>query len=234
LDSLLVGSHSVAISKSGYDALTKIINIKEGETVEENAVLVETVSYSYSVAEARTTESNGHEYVDLGLPSGLKWATCNVGASSPEQYGDYYAWGEIETKGEYSNENSKARGKSIGDISGNSNYDVARAKWGGNWRMPTMEELEELNSKCTWQWTTQKGINGYKVTGPNGNSIFMPAAGCREGSSLYSAGEYGFYWSSTPYESKDNNAYSLYFDSSDHNVYWDSRYYGQSVRPVSE
>ncbi len=231
LDSLLIGSHSVAISKSGYDALTKTINIKEGETVEENTVLVEAVSYSYSVAEARTTESNGHDYVDLGLPSGLKWATCNVGASSPEQYGDYYAWGEIETKGEYSNENSKARGKSIGDISGNSNYDVARAKWGGKWRMPTMEELEELNSKCTWQWTTQKGINGYKVTGPNGNSIFMPAAGCREGSSLSSAGEYGYYWSSTP---DDSNYFDclLIFSSSYHDVDMSPCLLGLSVRPV--
>ena len=231
LDSLLIGSHSVAISKSGYDALTKTINIKEGETVEENAVLVEAVSYSYSVAEARTTESNGHEYVDLGLPSGLKWATCNVGASSPEEYGDYYAWGEIEIKGEYSNENSKARGKSIGDISGNSNYDVARAKWGGNWRMPTMKELEELNSKCTWQWTTQKGINGYKVTGPNGNSIFLPAAGCREGSSLDGVERDGFYWSSTP---DDSNYYDclLIFSSSYHNVDMIPCYSGLSVRPV--
>ena len=231
LDSLLIGSHSVVILKSGYDALTKTINIKEGEALEENAVLVEDVSYSYSVAEARTTESNGHEYVDLGLPSGLKWATCNVGASSPEQYGDYYAWGEIETKGEYSNENSKARGKSIGDISGNSNYDVARAKWGGNWRMPTMEELEELNSKCTWQWTTQKGINGYKVTGPNGNSIFLPAAGCRDGSSLDGVERDGFYWSSTP---DDSNYYDclLIFSSSYHNVDMIPCYSGLSVRPV--
>ena len=177
---------------------------------------------------------NGHEYVDLGLPSGLKWATCNVGAGLPEEYGDYYAWGEVKTKNKYTADNSKTYGKSKNDISGNSNYDVARAKWGGNWRMPTMEELEELNSKCTWQWTTQKGINGYKVTGPNGNSIFLPAAGCREGSSLYSAGEYGFYWSSSPHESSDYCAFYLNLLSSGHGVFWMIRNTGQSVRPVSE
>ena len=232
LDSLLIGSHSVAISKSGYDALTKTINIKEGEIVEENAVLVEAVSYSYSVAEARTTESNGHEYVDLGLPSGLKWATCNVGASSPEQYGDYYAWGEIEIKSEYSGTNSKTYGKSMSDISGNSTYDVARAKWGGSWRLPTKKELEELKSKCKWQWTTINGKNGYKVTGPNGNSIFLPAPGYRYGSSLCNAGENGYYWSSTPDESDDNFACALWGESSDHNVDCDFRYFGKSVRPV--
>ena len=234
LDSLLIGSHSVAISKSGYDALTKTINIKEGEALEENAVLVETVSYSYSVAEARTTESNGHEYVDLGLPSGLKWATCNVGASSAEEYGDYYAWGEIDTKGEYTDANSKTMGKSMNDISGNSSYDVARAKWGGSWRLPTKEEFNELIQKCKWQWTSQNGKKGYKVTGPNGNSIFLPAAGNRYGSSLYYAGNDAYYWSSTPYESGDVNTYYLGFISSYHIVNWHDRSYGQSVRPVLE
>ena len=177
---------------------------------------------------------NGHEYVDLGLPSGLKWATCNVGASLPEEYGDYYAWGDIETKGNYSNSNSKTYGKSMSDISGNSTYDVARAKWGGSWRLPTKKELEELESKCKWEWTTINGKIGYKVTGPNGNSIFMPAAGCRIESLLYDAGELGSYWSSTPFKSDDLGAYFLLFGSSDHDVIWYDRCDGQSVRPVSE
>ncbi len=177
---------------------------------------------------------NGHEYVDLGLPSGLKWATCNVGASLPEEYGDYYAWGEIETKGKYSQFKSKTYGKRMSDVSGNSTYDVARAKWGGSWRLPTKKELEELESKCKWEWVTINSKKGYKVTGPNGNSIFLPAAGFRDGSSLDDAGEYGFYWSSTPYESGNSGAYYLYFDSSYRYVNWYIRYRGRSVRPVSE
>ncbi|MBO7256948.1 MAG: TIR domain-containing protein [Bacteroidales bacterium] len=178
---------------------------------------------------------NGHEYVDLDLPSGLKWATCNVGASSQEEYGDYYAWGEIETKSEYIEDNSKTRGKSMSDISGNSTYDVARAKWGGSWRLPTTIELEELKNNCKWEWTTINGKKGYKVTGPNGNSIFLPAAGILYGSSLYYyAGERGYYWSSYPKESNDYDAYDMGFNSSFHDVRWDCRNLGQSVRPVSE
>jgi uncharacterized protein (TIGR02145 family) len=106
-------------------------------------------------------------------------------------------------------------GKSMNDISANSSYDVARTKWGSSWRLPTKKEMEELIKECKWKWTTQNGIKGYMVRGPNGSSIFLPAAGCLHGSSLYDAGGYGYYWSSTPYESKDNNAYSLYFDSSE-------------------
>ena len=177
---------------------------------------------------------NGHEYVDLGLPSGLKWATCNVGASLPEEYGDYYAWGEIETKIEYTDDNSKTYCKSMSDISGNATYDVARAKWGGSWRLPTTIELEELESKCKWEWTTINGKKGYKVTGPNGNSIFLPAACFRRGSSLYIAGEDGYYWSSSPDESIDYDAYYLYFNRSYRLVNCHHRDRGQSVRPVSE
>lgn len=95
-----------------------------------------------------------HEYVDLGLPSGTKWATCNVGANIPEEYGDFYAWGEITTKSEYTTENCVTYGESMDDISGNPNYDVARAKWGGSWRMPTKSEMRELVYNCNWTWTT--------------------------------------------------------------------------------
>ena len=236
LDNILIGSHTVSISRDKYEPQTKTIIIKEGETIEENVVLVAAKSQSSSVpvTGSKSGTINGYEYVDLGLPSGLKWATCNVGASSPEQYGDYYAWGEIETKGEYTEDNSKTRGKSMSDISGNSMYDVARAKWGGSWRLPTKKELEELEINCKWEWTTVNGKNGYKVTGPNGNSIFMPAAGYLNWSSLYFAGEYGFYWSSTPYGSDDEYAFGLEFNSSGRSVRWLYRGYGRSVRPVSE
>ncbi len=177
---------------------------------------------------------NGHEYVDLGLPSGLKWATCNVGANKPEEYGNYYAWGEIKTKDTYTHKNSQTLYKTMKDISGNHEYDAATANWGGSWRMPTISELQELNDKCTWVRMSQNGKNGYKVTGPNGSSIFLPAAGIRCGSSLYDAGSYGYYWSSTPYESDSFSAYLLYFDSSYLSSYDDGRDYGLSVRPVLE
>ena len=177
-------------------------------------------------------EIYGYEYVDLGLPSGLKWATCNVGAESPEDYGDYYAWGETSTKSEYTKENSLTYGKSMSDISGNITYDVARKKWGSSWRLPTRSEFEELIDNCEWTWTTQNGKRGYKVTGPNGNNIFLPAAGCRYGSSLDYVGEGGLCWSSTP--SVTRNACYLYFDGSGHRTHWSHRNCGQSVRPVSE
>ena len=177
---------------------------------------------------------NGHEYVDLGLPSGLKWATCNVGANSPEEYGDYYAWGEVETKSSYTVENSVTYGKSISDISGNPSYDVARKKWGSSWRLPTMDEFEELQYKCKWKRITQGSKECYKVIGPNGNSIFLPAAGFCCGSKLYEAGKFGYYWSSSPHESYDNYAYYSYFLSSYFRGKSIYSYYGHSVRPVSE
>ena len=174
----------------------------------------------------------GHEYVDLGLS--VKWATCNVGASSPEDYGDYYAWGETKTKSSYYEENCETYGKSIGDIKGTSR-DVAHVKWGGSWRMPTKAEFDELMNKCTWTWTTQGGHEGYKVTSrKNGNSIFLPAAGYRGGTSLDRREEDGSYWSSTPYESGTQYAYGLNFFSSNHLTGWGYRGYGLAVRPVAE
>ena len=176
---------------------------------------------------------NGHEYVDLGLPSGLKWATCNVGASSPEKYGYHFAWGETSPKAEYTEENSITYGEEMNDISGNPQYDAARANWGGSWRMPRENEREELLAYCEWEWTQKNGVNGYKVIGRNGKSIFLPAAGCRYGSSLYDAGSYGFYWCSTPYDG-DGYAFILYFNIDYQRMGSDGRFIGHSVRPVAE
>ena len=175
---------------------------------------------------------NGHEFVDLGLPSGVKWATCNVGASSPSDYGDYFAWGETSTKSEYTKGNSKTYGKTMDDIVGNSSYDPARANWGDSWRLPTEAELEELRDKCTWTWTTEDGHNGYRVKGPNGKSIFLPAAGNRGGTTLSFAGKGGFYWSSTPLM-YTYYARGLTFNSATRFVNLSSYDYGRSVRPVS-
>ena len=177
---------------------------------------------------------NGHEYVDLGLASGLKWATCNVGASLPEKCGDYYAWAEVETKSTYSGENCVTYGKNMSDISGNTTYDVARKKWGSSWRLPTRAEFQELLDKCKWEWTTQGGKEGYKVIGPNGNSIFLPAAGCRLGSDVGDRGYYGHCWSGSL--NSDYSYMAYYLDFGDGDFGWDFyyRYLGLSVRPVSE
>jgi len=175
---------------------------------------------------------NGHGYVDLGLS--VKWATCNVGASSPSDYGSYFAWGETTAKSEYTVANSVTYEKSIGDISGDSRYDAARANWGGTWRLPTKAEIDELVNKCKIRWTTYNGHKGRLVTGPNGKSIFLPAAGWRNGSSLRYVGEGGYYWSSTPDESGTQSACSLGFNSRDFSRYWNCRYDGRTVRPVSE
>ena len=181
---------------------------------------------------APTGYINNYGYVDLGLS--VKWATTNVGASSPSDYGYYFAWGETSTKSDYTEANSRTYRTSMGDIAGNAAYDAARANWGGTWRLPTQAECEELKYQCTWTWTTQGGHNGYCVTGKNGNSIFLPAAGSHNGSSLLDVGECGFYWSSTPYGSSAEFAYQLYFHSSYLNVNWGYRKNGRPVRPVSE
>lgn len=176
---------------------------------------------------------NGHEYVDLGLPSGLKWATMNVGATSPSDYGSYFAWGETNTKYEYNENNCRTWERTYGDIGGNVQYDAARANWGGSWRLPTKAECEELINCCSWAFITMGNHNGYKVTGPNGNYIFLPAAGYRAGSSLYDAGEGGYYWASSP-GSSSQSGYVLYFLGSSRGMGGSRRYYGRSVRPVSE
>ena len=181
---------------------------------------------------------NGHEYVDLGLPSGIKWATCNVGASVPEAYGDYYAWGETEVKNTYDFNNNSTWGSSVNNISGNATYDVARKKWGGSWRMPTNVEMDELASKCTWTWIANNGVNGYEITGPNGNSIFMPASGYHYGAELKLNGEGGYYWTSVP-ESDEagGNFYAYYIvflKDGTKEMSPTYRFIGLTVRPVSE
>ncbi len=214
------------------------------------------VKYSYEEIDSIVTYNYGeepvtpmtYEAVDLGLS--VKWAAYNVGATKPEEYGGYYAWGETEEKEDYSWETYKWCNGSYDTMTKyctNSDYgtvdnktvldpedDVATVKWGGDWRMPTQAEQDELRNNCTWQWTTLNGVNGYCVTGPNGNSIFLPAAGYRDGTSLYYEGSYGHYWSSTPLEYNSYGACSLHFSS---NYYaWSNSYrsYGRSVRPVLE
>lgn len=176
--------------------------------------------------------------IDLGLS--VKWAACNVGATAPEEYGGYYAWGELEEKSDYSESsylyyNSQTGYINIGDNISGTKYDVARAKWGGSWRMPTLTEFDELDSKCQWEWVTYKDVNGYKVTGPNGNSIFFPASGFHLGEVVNYRGSSGGCWSGALNTSDSDYAYNLGFYSGYRGASGNyNRYYGRSVRPVSD
>ena len=191
-------------------------------------------------------DGNHPHAIDLGLPSGTKWACCNVGASSPEGYGGYYAWGETEEKATYTWDNYKYWTDKDGDgnfdndecqdlgsdIAGTS-YDVAHVKWGGSWRMPSLEQIKELLNNCTSQWTTLNGVYGRLFKGPSGGSVFLPAAGYRWGDRLGLEGSYGYYWSSTQRPGY-YGAFGLYFGSG--RAYWYGdfdRGLGYSVRPVS-
>ena len=178
-----------------------------------------------------------YEAVDLGLPSGIKWATFNVGATKPEECGNYYAWGEINTKESYTEGNSLTYDRSSYNIniSGDIRYDAACYLWKGTWRMPTAAEFEELVNNCAWELTEVNGVNGYKVTSTvNGNSIFLPAAGYKNGTSAYSA-SYAYYWSDSYYPSSSSYySYNLYFSSGYYTVSYKYRYYGMPIRPVCE
>ena len=192
---------------------------------------------SNSSATISVTIINHPRMIDLGLPSGTKWASCNVGASKPEDFGGYFAWGETEEKNVYSENTYKYyqndKFVSLGsDISG-TEYDVAHVKWGGKWCMPTLDDIKELLDNCTSEWTTLNGVNGRKFTSKiNGNSIFLPAAGLRWRGDLYYAGEDGYYWSSTQYPDLSGGAYYLDFYSGTADWGYGSRLNGQSVRPV--
>ena len=194
---------------------------------------------------------SGHEYVDLGLPSGLLWATCNVGAVIPEGYGDYFAWGETQPKDNYSMSNYQYCNGTYTTFTkycSNSAYgyngftdsltillpedDAATANWGDEWRMPTKEEWEELYNNTTVTWTTQNGVNGRLFTASNGNSIFLPAAGYRNVSILTDAGTHGYYSSSSLFTDYPYDAWSLYFYSSSFSMSHGNRRCGRPVRPV--
>ena len=203
---------------------------------------------SFKTLQGGSPNTSSHEAVDLGLS--VKWASCNVGSESPEDYGGYYAWGETEEKsnydwstykwcnGSYDTQTKYCTNSSYGTVDNKTTLDleddVAHIQWGGNWRMPTKAEQDELRTECSWSWTSVNGVNGYQVTGPNGNSIFLPAAGYRYGTGVLNRGSYGDYWSGTLYERSSDNACSLYFYSGLHDWYYSSRYYGRTVRPVTD
>ena len=207
---------------------------------------------AYQYMATLEAQTNYHEWVDLGLPSGKKWATCNVGAASPEKYGNFYAWGETEpdASGEYSwatYKYSNGTYATLKKYNNNKSYgtvdnktvldpedDAATVNWSYPWRTPTYEEFDELRTQCTWTWKTKNGAYGFQVTGPNGNSIFFPAAGYRNIGSLNFAGSYGYYWSSSLDENNPSQTHVLYF----HGTYFGwgtyTRSNGRNVRPVCD
>ena len=194
---------------------------------------------------------NGHEYVDLGLPSGTLWAKCNVGAIYPEQPGYYFAWGEIEPKTTYewgTYNYCNGDGKSLTKYCTRAEYgyngfvdnltallpndDAATVNWGNGWRMPTKNEWEELCQNTITSWTTQNGVNGMLFTSFNGKTIFFPAAGWKNGTTSEQVSDCGFYWSGLC-SNQPNRPWNFGFDLDYFEVDNDGqRYLGASVRPV--
>lgn len=187
---------------------------------------------------------NGHDWVDLGLPSGLKWSTCNVGANTAEECGDYFGWGETTPKDVYSTTNSLTYKESFTTLKDNGivdesgtlspSHDAAHANWGHPWRMPDDDDFKELVECCTWTFLTSDDINGYLVTGPNKKSIFLVASAYRQDSTVYHEGEFGDYWSSTIVKELSGVSCSLGYSPKSYGRRRYDRYIGRTIRPVTE
>ena len=233
------------------ETLEITLSDEDGEYIKFEAAgknFVAGTAYAYTLTNGEKLNTIPEYAVDLGLPSGTLWADRNVGADAPEAYGDYFAWGETSPKSTYNWSTYKwcngsettltkyCYESSYGTVDNKTVLDLeddaAYVNMGSAWRMPTRTEQDELRNNCTWTWTTQNGVKGYKVTGKNGNSIFLPAAGFRSYDSLYSAGSRGNYWSSSLYESYPHYAYELYFYSDYCSWYYSTRCGGHSVRAV--
>lgn len=187
-------------------------------------------------------DDNHPHAIDLGLPSGTMWACCNMGAKSPTEYGGYYAWGETEEKNYYGwntyayCDGSQATCHNIGSDIAGTQYDVAHVKWGSTWRMPTIEQFEELNTACTWTWkeaaASGYGLAGYIVEGSTGGAVFLPAASQKWNDNLNGVGQYGYYYSSTRYISYAARHYYFYSGNHFAATTGTDRAYGLSVRAV--
>ena len=209
------------------------VHFKNGQQIQYNADNVDYVDFSEKAADP--TLSAG-KVVDLGLS--VYWASCNLGAEKPEESGEYYAWGETKPKSKYSESNysyyndNTASYIDIGNNISGTSYDAATFNLGNDWRIPTKDEMDELKNKCKWEWKQVSGINGFMVTGPNGNTIFLPASGYHY-SYISHLNEDLAYWTATPTSSK-TTAYALQGHSSFYDVFSAMyRYAGYSIRPVT-
>lgn len=213
-------------------AQTVNVHFKNGQQIQYNADNVDYVDFS---EKAETPTLSGGEVVDLGLS--VYWSSCNLGTEKPEEYGDYYAWGETKPKNKYTKDNysyynaNTAEYSDIGENISNTSYDAATVNLGNDWRIPTKDEMDELKNKCKWEWKQISGINGYRITGPNGNSIFLPATGSYY-SSVKSLNEDMNYWTAT--SASKTTAYALQGHSSFYDVFSALyRHVGYSIRPVT-
>lgn len=205
--------------------------------------------YGYELTfTTKSLNANGYSYVDLGLPSGMLWATCNVGANNPEEYGDYFAWGEVQPKSNYDWSTYKwcnGSETTLTKYNTDSSYgtvdnqiqlelsdDAARANWGGGWRTPAISEIFELIQKCQWEESTENSVKGYKVTGTNGNSIFLPLSGVKLGAMLYENDIYGYYQTSFTQNSVPNTSYLLDITNEQNKLVNLIKCYGLTIRPV--
>ena len=233
----ITNSNTSVVEATLDGTLIKLKGLSEGKTVVTVKDLSSARTADIFVAVKSAISYVPAEAIDLGLPSGTLWASWNVGATKPEEYGGYYAWGETEVKEYYDwttylhSDGTAESCHFIGDDIAGSQHDVAHVKWGGSWQMPSEDQFKELCNNCTRTWTTQNGVNGTLVTGPNGNSIFFPASGLRRDNELRSAGRNGEYWSSTYYS--DSVVWYFYFIPN-YWVWYDlrERFYGNAVRPV--
>ena len=233
------------------ETLEITLSDKDGEYIKyevEGKNFVAGTAYAYTLTEGEKLNRITYNAIDLGLPSGTLWADRNVGAATPEAYGDYFAWGETEPKGvynwstykwyngSYDTQTKYCTDSSCGIVDGKTSLeledDAAFVNMGSEWRMPTYAEVQELYYKCSWVWTTQNGVQGYKVTGPNGKTIILPAAGWNSENGLESEGSFGCYWSSSLYEYYSYYSSVLFFDSAYYNHSSISRFYGNTVRAV--
>ena len=238
------------------ETVTKvIIHLSDKQTFECLESQIDSITFTQVKAEpepeALSCPDDNHPHaIDLGLTSGVKWCCCNVGANKPEDFGGYYSWGEKTEKSVYNEVNytyykgSDTNGDgwidsnlsvvNIGSSIANTSYDVAKQLMGTPWRMPTYTQMNELLTKCTFEWTKQNGVNGIRVTGPNGHYIFLPAAGNHWNTETRNVGSEGCYWTSTVYPSDTRDAYDLEFHSDSRNIVFSRRYDGRSVRATCQ
>ena len=252
----IIAAFCIALSVQAQDVM--VIEMNDNSVYEYNVKDIGDVLFlsigdipGDSIAYHNCPDEHHPHLIDLGLPSGTKWACCNVGASVPEEYGGYYAWGETEEKDIYDDVtylynsgidndgdgfyDADVSYQTLGDDIAGTEYDAALAKWGGSWRMPSVEQCQELDSKCRSIWTTRNGVNGRLFTGPSGGKIFLPASGHRSMFLVTFVGTYGHYWASSYDSEIPHCGLGFFFNSQLVDTdFGDPRYRGKSVRAVCQ